>query len=555
MSKKEKQPSLIELIESFQNGLELTEFSFHSIQLTGINSKLLAELLTVDETTAVLYAGLFYLSISRSSMDFDDLVNNLGISKKDFRWVYECLLKLKAKRLIFFERNQGFIHPSNQFQFSIPRTVFNQILKGEKLTFQVKKPTDVYQVIVRCRELVEFMDETDMSDDEFFREFDELLASASSLPQIKWLESQVRDPFEKVLLLLTAESWLNLSGAFCPEEVLDKLFSESKHERIRIKHTIQRGELFIQKKEFVKLTKSFYKDGIDLELTETVTDSWFPEEVQLTPGQFPKPKFGSWLDGAKIVEMPLHFNSGFEGQVSQVKQALDEQNYSRIKQRFEEKGLRRGMAMIFHGAPGTGKTEFVYQLARQTGRAILHVNISEIRDAWVGESEKNLASIFSHYKKLRKMQERDPILLFNESDALIGNRIEVKGSVDQMNNAMQNILLESLEKFEGILIATTNLIENIDPAFDRRFLFKLEFSLPDLTTRKKIWLTKMPGLSEENALILAEYKDLTGAQIENVVRKADIETILHGKEPDLNCLLQLSREEILRNAKKKGIGF
>ncbi|MFN7690093.1 MAG: AAA family ATPase, partial [Bacteroidota bacterium] len=136
-----------------------------------------------------------------------------------------------------------------------------------------------------------------------------------------------------------------------------------------------------------------------------------------------------------------------------------------------------------------------------------------------------------------------PILLFNEADALISRRISINSSVDQMNNSMQNILLQELEDFNGILVATTNLTGNLDGAFDRRFLYKIKYDRPSLTAKKAIWKSKMEMLSDEEASILAELYNFSGGQIENVSKKVFLEALLFGKNLQLNEIKALCDEE------------
>jgi SpoVK/Ycf46/Vps4 family AAA+-type ATPase len=217
--------------------------------------------------------------------------------------------------------------------------------------------------------------------------------------------------------------------------------------------------------------------------------------------------------------------------------------------------MRPGLTILLHGYPGTGKTETIYQLARQTKRNILLVNISEIRDKWVGESEKRLKAVFETYKNSFKHFEQVPILLFNESDALIGKRININSSVDQMNNAMQNILLQELEDFKGILMATTNLTSNLDDAFERRFLFKIRYSKPSMDAKISIWKSKLSFLSGEDAKRLAEEFDFSGGQIENISRKLFLDTVLLGKLYTIEDTIQYCTEEILLDRNKTKIGF
>jgi SpoVK/Ycf46/Vps4 family AAA+-type ATPase len=192
-----------------------------------------------------------------------------------------------------------------------------------------------------------------------------------------------------------------------------------------------------------------------------------------------------------IVEKKMFYNDNEQHSINTVSEFLKEEKFTEVIKRLEENKMRPGLTILLHGYPGTGKTETIYQLAKQTNRNILLVNISEIRDKYVGESEKRLKAVFETYKNSFKHFEQVPILLFNESDALIGKRLNVNNSVDQMNNAMQNILLQELEDFRGIMMATTNLTANLDEAFERRFLFKIKYARPSMGAKTSIWKSKL----------------------------------------------------------------
>jgi SpoVK/Ycf46/Vps4 family AAA+-type ATPase len=182
--------------------------------------------------------------------------------------------------------------------------------------------------------------------------------------------------------------------------------------------------------------------------------------------------------------------------------------------------------MLFHGLPGTGKTELVKQLALKHQRSIYQVDISSIKDMWVGESEKNLKKVFREYGDALKYNRLTPILLFNEADAILGLRTTVQHSVDQMYNSLQNILLQELEDMKGIFIATTNLINNIDGAFDRRLLYKQKFELPDNITRLKILESHFPDINSDKLMEIAACYELSGGQIQNIKRKLMADQLL-----------------------------
>lgn len=258
-----------------------------------------------------------------------------------------------------------------------------------------------------------------------------------------------------------------------------------------------------------------------------------------------------------IVAKKLFYNAKEERSLMQLNSLLKPEQFDKICSRLQEKGLRRGFACLFYGAPGTGKTETVLQLARETGRDLMQVNVAEIKSMWVGESEKNIKALFDRYRKLVRESERAPILFFNEADAIINKRNEqAERAVDKMENSMQNIILQEIENLEGILIATTNLTKNMDKAFERRFLYKVEFEKPALEAKQSIWQSMLPSLSVADALLLATKYDFSGGQIENIARKHSVEEILTGCSVDINRLIEFCNEERLdQSVSRRRIGF
>ena len=233
------------------------------------------------------------------------------------------------------------------------------------------------------------------------------------------------------------------------------------------------------------------------------------------------------------------------------------ENYRKIRERMEQTGFRTGFACLFYGGPGTGKTETVYQLARQTGRDIMVVDVPQIKSKWVGDSEKNIKALFDRYRELVKKAKQTPILLFNEADAIIGIRQQgAQRAVEKMENSIQNIILQEMETLDGIMIATTNLQQNLDKAFERRFLYKIKFEKPTVEARIQIWRTMIPDLSEMDAKTLAAKYDFSGGQIENIARHYTIDSILHdAKEDKLAMLINHCDNERLDENTSKRIGF
>ncbi len=257
-----------------------------------------------------------------------------------------------------------------------------------------------------------------------------------------------------------------------------------------------------------------------------------------------------------IREKSLFFNTSEQEQIERLTSLLSTETLPSIQKRLEEQGMRKGFACLFYGAPGTGKTETVLQIARQTGRDLMQVDIAGLRDKWVGESEKNIKEVFARYRRLCQNSEVMPILFFNEADAIINKRTEnVEHSVDKMDNAMQNIILQEIEDLDGILIATTNLTSNLDKAFERRFLYKVEFHKPDTDVKTKIWRSMLKDISADDARQLASHFDFSGGQIENIARKRTVDYILSGKFASLDEIEGYCRAELLSGKERRSIGF
>lgn len=258
-----------------------------------------------------------------------------------------------------------------------------------------------------------------------------------------------------------------------------------------------------------------------------------------------------------IAEKSLYFCDRVESKVGELRSLLEGDSMQDVQRELVASGMRIGFTCLFYGAPGTGKTETAQQLSRLSKRDIMLVDVPSIRSKWVGETEKNIKSVFNQYHRLAQENGHAPILLFNEADALLTRRSEgTNSSVDKMENAMQNIILQEMEHLNGIMIATTNLTGSLDPAFERRFLYKIKFEKPSPKERRHIWCNMLPCLTDEQATALATAYDFSGGQIENIARKQIINRILSGsKVQDYSKILEACDEELIVKNSRSIIGF
>ncbi len=264
---------------------------------------------------------------------------------------------------------------------------------------------------------------------------------------------------------------------------------------------------------------------------------------------------------SKIKERELFYSGEAAEQLDKLTSSLQEENLKDIQRRLEEHKMPVGITAILYGEPGTGKTESVYQIAKKSGRPLFHVNIGEVISEWHNATERKLGELFGQYQRMveqaRSRKERFPIFLFNEADAIFGRRLNPpRQAVEISENRVQNILLEQMERLEGILVATTNMESNLDEAFSRRFLFKIRLSKPDASLQQKIWRNKLAWLNEETAYKLAEKYQFSGGEIDNIARKAIMEEILRGKPATVSDLEDYCKVEKLgKDSQVRRVGF
>ena len=314
------------------------------------------------------------------------------------------------------------------------------------------------------------------------------------------------------------------------------------------KNKLLRNKLIhIEHQEFINNSRmELSKKSLSM-LEEENIKLFFKQEEKKKDGQI-RPK--------DIVKIKLFYNEKEEQQIALFQKALGKVNFKALQKRLREKHLPNGITALFYGFPGTGKTESVLQIAKQTGRAIMKVDISQTKSMWFGESEKIIKKIFTDYYKLKEREKVTPILFFNEADAIISKRQSVNSSnLAKTENTIQNIILEELEIFDGIFIATTNLISNMDSAFDRRFLFKVEFDKPNIEVKAKIWKVKLKRLPIRDCKLLAERFDFSGGQINNIVRKAEMSEVINGTRTSTQDIIRFGKEEQFGKSSAKKIGF
>ena len=543
--KTKKDMTLLQAIERVVELAEDSKMSKEFMKKAKTEIQLLAKSFGITERQAVLFCVCMEKGPRR--VDYDDLASYLNLNKIGVLSFASDIDALVRRRLLKYR------DVKDEDDFDIPSVVIRSLKHNEVYQLPQRKGLDCASMFELLAQWFEDLDDDAISPHELCEELQSLFKDNPQVGFVKHLKEYCLSPNDQMMVSFFCHRLVNKDDDDIRFGDIEDLF-DNISDFNRAKGELRTGEHKLQEKKIVEhRCVDGLADVTKYKLTENAKRILLAEMSICETEE----KLADMLDASKLTQKQLFFPKDIQRQVEELGSFLQPENYQKIQERMKEKGFRNGFACLFYGSPGTGKTETVYQLARQSGRNIMVVDVPQLKSMWVGQSEKNVKALFDRYREQVKRAKLTPILLFNEADAIIGKRKSgAENAVDKMENSLQNIILQEMEQLDGIMIATTNLQENLDKAFERRFLYKIKFDKPTEEARASIWRSMIPDLSELDVHTLASKYDFSGGQIENIARHYAIDTILHGHSEDvLPMLIRHCDNECLDDLKVRKIGF
>ena len=538
-------PTLLQAIERVVELSSDSKMSPEFMKKAKAEIQLLAKSYGITERQAVLFCICMEKGPNR--VDYSDIASHLDMNKISVLSYASDIDALVRRRLLKYR------DVKDEDDFDIPTAVIRCLKHNEVYELPNRTGLDCASVFELLDQWFEDLDDDAISPHELCEELQTLFEDNPQVGFVKHLKEYYLNAEDQMMVAFFCHRLVNRDDDDIRFGQIEDLFG-NQGDFNRAKTELRSGEHKVQRK---KVIEHRCVDGIAdvtrYKLTESAKRTLLAE-MKINAAE---EKLADMLDTSKLGEKQLFFPKDIERQVEELGSFLQPENYQMIQDRMKEKGFRNGFACLFYGGPGTGKTETVYQLAKKTGRNIMVVDVPQLKSMWVGQSEKNVKALFDRYREQVKRAKLTPILLFNEADAIIGKRKNgAENAVDKMENSLQNIILQEMEQLDGIMIATTNLQENMDKAFERRFLYKIKFEKPTEEARRHIWHTMIPELSELDVHTLASKYDYSGGQIENIARHYAIDNILHGQDDDvLPMLIRHCDNERLDEKNSRKIGF
>ena len=545
-----KKASPKSVLEAFENIVELVEDSnlseeFFEKALTSI--RYAGRKLKLSDIQIVLLANFVDRS-EDNCIRISEIASYMGCRTLRILRLSDHIDILEQKHYIRGSRSR------NSLSYRVPADVLKALRSNQPYVYEESPVKDTLDFFERFAELVDEKEEDEITHDQLLDKTLEMLEEIKDTVFARELKTKDLDEKEDILLFIhMAHLFVENNDDNIMFHNIDDIYDNRKiPSRVKNELRGRSSDLFSS-----NLIENVNEDGLAnpsaFKLTEKAKEEMLCELSVQRRGKSDK----CLIKADTLTQKTLIYNAAESKQINELSSILSEERFCKVQERLQKAGMRRGFCCIFYGAPGTGKTETVYQLARHTGRDILRVDVDKIKSCWVGESEKNIKMLFDRYRNICKDREKAPILLFNEADAVLGVRMEgATNAVDKMENSIQNIILQEMEQLDGIMIATTNLTTNLDRAFERRFLYKIKFEKPTVEARAEIWKAMLPDLKSSEAKILASKFDLSGGEIENVARKNTVQNILFGNDSiSLDELFEACSQERISKSDHKKIGF
>jgi hypothetical protein len=534
--------NLLNQIERISLGASKCKLDFK--KLKGIQAEIakVSEFLGITHDQTVLFASLVELSLQKT-VTFEFLARHLKCSVLKIINLINEIEVLERKKYIqkclkSHSKNYSYI----DIGYTVPHNVIESLRTMDKSKLSTTILFSLPKFLEQVTDLINGREENSMSTQILLEQVDFMISNNKRHLFVQFVNDKLKLTIDKCVVFMLAYYRLKKQFAYDLESLVDAIFDDFSEQMEYIQNlSIGNSELF--KKNIVRFQESNFMNERVIGLTSKTKEMLYKHYPEL----YVQEESNEGLIKAEAIKRKrLYYDNILKKQIDSLTNVLGKKNFEQFQAKLQESNLLKGITAIFFGQSGTGKTETAYQIAKKTHRDILMVELSQLKSKWFGESEKKVKGIFDDYKRIYNNNKIKPILFINEADGMFSKRMAITGqasSMDQTSNTIQNIILQELENFEGILFATTNLSENLDSAFERRFLFKVEFKNPVPEIREKIWKSKLPELTAIHLRSLSLKYQLSGGEIENVARKYMIERVIERKQLSLDRLIEFCEME------------
>jgi hypothetical protein len=515
------------------------------------------QILPFNDNQIVLFAIISIYSVIEQKVTIEEISTRLGVTPFHIFKMEKDLESLVEQGYMTEEKSS---FENTEDQFHIEKYILKSLRDGKQPKIAKNKPIE--NNIELIIDMVHTIDNDETSFYDIEKKLQQYYKDYPHIGLIEQLQKHDFNTMECSILFFLIGALINDDSSVRFDSLVETISCNEQQKSFEIKDYLRKKGSKLIRMKYIHFLSGGFMERARIAITNKALLQLLPEEyktlaqsniqadMETSPWSVIKPK--------DIFLKRLIYDGKTLQQISMLREILSQQRLRKIQDNLKQQGLRKGINILLYGYPGTGKTETVLQLCKESKRMVLQVNISDMKSKWFGQSEKIVNNLFEQYKTMIKSSKNTPVLLFNEADAVLSSRknLSQNSSCGQTENAIQNILLQAFENNEGIIICTTNLTVNLDKAFNRRFLFKVEFCKPDLQTEVELVKLKLGKyLNEQECTRLATSYTLTGGALDNVLTKIVAKECLHSQTPTIDEIMEYCRQDMLGKKERQAIGF
>ncbi len=505
-----------------------------------------------DASESFLLAGIIYNRLScDDSMSVKDILNWLCLNIDSAPDIQETLNSLYKKGIIGRETSRW---ERKEPQYYLTSGAYQAVISGRKDQINTNRINSFLDLLQRVYQLYSSLKSDKCEVLDYFLQMEHLTERYNCMPEIEWLKAQDLSDCDEIILLTSAgliasnpNQNINVGRII---RQIDQSSLQTIHELVNQAHPLL-------KKNLLEFCGTDFSEVDEMRLSKISIDG-FRLEIKSKPVSISNLKYGTVLLPEQIEKTEIFINKNEQKQLDA---------FEKIYKRWFPLGMpadeisntMRSIKVLMEGPSGVGKSQSVLNFAKRNELAIYEARASQLKDMWVGSTEKAYEGIFTEFKLVQEMNAgngRGTIMVINELEGILASRIKSESSVNFMISSATSIFLKEMEKFRGVMITTCNQSKGfIDDASYRRFNFKIIFDEPSYESRVAIAKGKFPTVSGSFIIRLCQEFKLRGGQLQNVYEKFRIMSLAEEGVADEAMLWELCQQEVDFQKKPSSIGF
>lgn len=507
---------------------------------------------TTNKESFLLAALIYNRLATDDSMSIKDILSWLNLKIDSSPEIQETLTRLYKKNLIGRETNRW---ERKEPQYFLTPGAYQALISGKKEAVNVYNINSFLDVLQRVHQLYSELRSDKCESIDFFFQIENLTDRYREMPEIDWLNSQSLSGSDQIILLTSASFAVSNPGR---DINVERIIQHTDNRSLQtIQEFTNNTHPLLQKKllEFVENDFSAVDEmRLSKETIEGFRLSLKPKVININ-----NLKYGTLLFPDQICPVEVFINTNEQNQL-EILEKIYKKWFPLGIPKDEILASMKSMKVLMEGPSGVGKTQSVLNFAHRNRLAIYEARASQMKDMWVGSTEKAYEGVFSEFKDVQEMNVEKgfgTIMVINELEGILASRIKSDSSVNFMISSATSIFLKEMEKFKGIMITTCNKSKGfIDEAAYRRFNFKVNFEEPTFNNRVEIVKSKFPKLTQEYAIKLCQSFELRGGQLQNILEKFNVLTFTDIEKDHEVLIWELCENEAdFLKQSKNSIGF